>query len=233
LLDVIESTQKPVTYYALDLSYESLQRQLEKLDCAKYEHVKCVGLCGTFEDVRGWAAQRDQPVFFMSLGSIFGNDDFDIAVQDLRLWSDSMREGDRMLIGLDACQDNDRIWRSYNTKLAGKPTMVEHALELSNTLLGHTWYRPEQWDITGVTEKLEHVSTHQWIAQATVDVHCEALQLQIPTGEQIRTTKWFKWGPDGISRQLEESQLRQISQWKSPTGPFCKHDSSHPINALS
>lgn len=180
----------------------------------------CAGLYGTFDDVKKWAAGVSEPILYLSLGSIFGNDEFDIAVRDLRGWKDTMKPEDRMLIGLDSCQDKDQVWRSYNTPIPGKPTLVEHGLEVSNIILGHTWYRPDQWRVTGVSEHQGSLCTHQWVITALEENTCEPLGFHAEKGERILTTKWFKWDADGMQRQFHDSGLEQIAHWKSPTGPF-------------
>lgn len=187
LLDALEAARKPATYYALDLSDEALRRNLEKLISCGYQYVKCVGLWGTFDDVKGWVITVAEPLWFVSLGSIFGNDEFEIAVRDLRAWTDIMQPEDRMLLGVDGGPDKDRVWQSLNEPAPGMGSLVANALELSNKILGHEWYNPEDWSITGEAEQLENVVTHQWVARALKNIHCEALGLHIAEGEEIRT----------------------------------------------
>lgn len=221
LLDRLEEAQKPVRYFALDLSSDSLERNLARLRAAGYKHVQCAGLCGTFDDVRAWAAAVSDPIWYLSLGSIFGNDEFDIAVRDLRVWSSAMRPQDRMLIGLDGCRDPERIWKSYNTPIPGKPSLVEHGLQVSNAILGHAWYRPEDWEVRGVTEVIDSVCTFRWVVRALREVSSEALGLHFAAGDEILTTRWFKWDPDGMQRQFDHSGFQQVAYWQSPSGPFC------------
>lgn len=218
----MDAAEIPVKYYALDLSEASLERNVNKLRAVGYKHVECAGLYGTFDDVKKWAGNVSEPIWYLSLGSIFGNDEFHIAVRDLREWRDTMRPQDRMLIGLDGCQDKDRVWRSYNTPIPGKPNLVRHGLDLSNDILGHTWYRPEQWAVEGVSELQASVCTHQWVVTAQEENHCEALDFHANKGDQILTTKWFKWDPEGMKRQFDAAGLEQVDLWKSPTGPFCE-----------
>lgn len=225
-LDALEASHKPVKYYALDLSELALKRNLEKLQAACYKHVACNGLWGTFDDVRKWATDVSEPIWYMSLGSIFGNDEFDVAVRDLRTWSNAMRPQDYMLLGVDGCPDKERIWKSLNTPIPGMPNLVEHGLALSNTILGHTWYRPEEWEVFGVCEQLGPVCTHQWVIRALKDTACDALGFHASKGDEIYTVKWFRWGPDGMKKQFDHSDFEQVASWKSPTGPVCKYPSS-------
>ncbi|KAL2126944.1 hypothetical protein VTI74DRAFT_11581 [Chaetomium olivicolor] len=63
-LDQLDAARIPVKYCALDISDVSLTWNLSKLNAAGYKHVEC-------------------PTFYISLGSVFANDEFDIAVWDL------------------------------------------------------------------------------------------------------------------------------------------------------
>src|ERR1700710_404437 len=103
----------PVQYFALDLSRETLMECMRKLK-PHYRHVHCFGLWGNFEDGLAWVKTIKSPKCIISLGSMFGNDHFDEAVARLKTWADIMRPEDRMLLGLDACQDQDVIWKSYH-----------------------------------------------------------------------------------------------------------------------
>lgn len=222
LLDALEAAGKEIQYYALDLSDHALRRNLAKLRAMAYQHVRCSGLWGTFDDVRTWAANEARPIVYLSLGSIFGNDEFDIAVRDLRVWRDALRRQDLMLLGVDGSPDPDQVWKSLNTRVPGVPHLVEHGLALSNAILGHEWYRPHQWQLAGVCKKHDAVCTHQWVVTAVEDNVCAPLGFRAAKGEQIRTVKWFRWGPDGMRRQFDAAGLELVGSWSSPTGPVCK-----------
>lgn len=73
LLQALEKAKKDVTYYALDLSRPELERTLAELPV--YQHVKCHGLLGTFDDGREWLkdpANLTQHKCILSLGSSIG-----------------------------------------------------------------------------------------------------------------------------------------------------------------
>lgn len=228
-LDALESTQTPVKYYALDLSDHALRRNLAKLKEAAYQNVEIAGLWGTFDNVKAWAAEVSGPIWYLSLGSIFGNDEFDIAVKDLQMWRASMCPQDRMLLGVDGCPDKEKVWKSLNTPIPRMPSLVEHGLELSNSILGHTWYRPGEWEISGVSEERESVITHQWVVRALEDTACEALGFSAPAGEEILTVKWFRWGPEGMKKQFDHSGFEQVAYWESPKGPLCTSPRGHDL----
>lgn len=73
LLDAVERLGKSIDYYALDLSEEELERTL--LQVPEYQHVRCHGLWGTYDDGKDWLKQfadSDRAITIMHLGSSIG-----------------------------------------------------------------------------------------------------------------------------------------------------------------
>jgi uncharacterized SAM-dependent methyltransferase len=73
LLRALEAAGKDVDYYALDLSLKELERTLEQVP--SFEHVKCHGLFGTYDDGLDWLKtpeNKSRPKCVMSLGSSIG-----------------------------------------------------------------------------------------------------------------------------------------------------------------
>ncbi|KAK4032198.1 hypothetical protein C8A01DRAFT_20702 [Parachaetomium inaequale] len=90
LLSLLDQSQKSIQYYGLDLSLEALRSNISKL-AASFKHVQCHGLWGTFDDARRYAptlSPASSPRWFLSLGSILGNDFPMPAVGILRSWRD-------------------------------------------------------------------------------------------------------------------------------------------------
>lgn len=52
LLQALDNINKPVDYYALDLSLPELQRTLNLVSPGIYTHVRCHGLLGLYDDGR-------------------------------------------------------------------------------------------------------------------------------------------------------------------------------------
>jgi uncharacterized SAM-dependent methyltransferase len=73
LLQALEAVSKDVDYYALDLSLKELKRTLEQVPT--FEHVKCHGLHGTYDDGLNWLKipqNNSRPKCIMFLGSSIG-----------------------------------------------------------------------------------------------------------------------------------------------------------------
>jgi uncharacterized SAM-dependent methyltransferase len=73
ILQAFEDAEKPVDYYALDVSKTELERTLAEVP--RYEYVKCRGLLGTYDDGRDWlkkASNKERAKCIMHLGSSIG-----------------------------------------------------------------------------------------------------------------------------------------------------------------
>lgn len=70
LLDALETAEKNVDYYALDLDRSELQRTLSAVP--SYKHVRCSGLHGTYDDGLAWLKQYEaRPKTILWLGEWF------------------------------------------------------------------------------------------------------------------------------------------------------------------
>jgi L-histidine Nalpha-methyltransferase / hercynylcysteine S-oxide synthase len=71
LLEAFEASEKPIDYYALDLSRDELDRTLAQVP--GFRHVACHGLLGTYDDGKEWITQLgDRPKCIISMGSSIG-----------------------------------------------------------------------------------------------------------------------------------------------------------------
>ena len=220
LLEALEALGTSVQYYALDLSQASLERGMEQLP-STWKHVRCCGLWGTFDDLLAWSKTVAGPKWLLSLGGIFGNDRFDVAVASLAVWAQVLRPHDRILIGMDACKDEQKIWQSYNDPERVWHQFIRNGLAHSNQILGHSWYLPEDWDISGVYE--DSPSRHRYVLRAVRSVDCEPLRLHMTAGEEIVTYENFKYDPDEMRQQFAQAGLEELKIYKAPSAPICKY----------
>src|SRR5438045_5829336 len=153
LLSALSKGNKHITYYALDLSKESLRDNMFQFSQEKYPNIRGYGLWGTFDDAHSWLSYFKpdilHPRYFCSLGSQFGNDYFPDAVKRWQKWSSIFGPKDRFLVGMDATSDPARLWNSYHDSDGLFERYIRRGFVHSNTLLGSEWYRHEEWDVDG------------------------------------------------------------------------------------
>jgi uncharacterized SAM-dependent methyltransferase len=219
LLDAFEKQKLCIHYYALDLSSEVLRQSVDKLS-SRYQFVQCFGLWGTFNHGLEWVKRIQGRKCYVSLGSMFGNDHFDAAVQRLKAWSDIMAPTDRMLLGLDATQDKETIWKSYHDAEGYFHQFIINGFNHSNEVLGQIWYNSEDWKLSG--EFVEDPLMHRFVMTAQREVRCEQLCLLFPKNTRIVCYEGFKYEPARMRKQFAASSLQQIQQWLSPSGRICK-----------
>ncbi|KAG8427315.1 Ergothioneine biosynthesis protein 1 [Metarhizium acridum] len=110
LLQAFEDARKSIDYYALDLSKKELERTLSHVPDFKY--VRYHGLLGTYDDGTVWLKQPfvvDRPKCIVHLGSSIGNFHRDEAAEFLQSYADILKPQDCMIVGLDSCQNPDKI----------------------------------------------------------------------------------------------------------------------------
>lgn len=212
-----------VTYFALDLSRSVLEEDLRKL-AKGYQYVRCFGLWGSFDDGLTWSKFINTPKWFLSLGSSLGNDFFEPATKRLSWWADSMGPQDRMLLGMDAHEDIAEIWTSYHDSQGIFERFIRNGLENSNKVLGHTWYREDDWTIVGLFQ--EKPIMHRFAIRAKRDITYDPLGLKFSEGDEIDCYEAFKYGPDIMRQQFERVGFEELAIWKAPSAPICKSRST-------
>lgn len=202
---------------------EQLERGMERL-VPNYQHVRCYGLWGTFDDGLAWlnAQNYDNPRFFLSLGSIFGNDHLHDAITRLYMWkSQGFRsKADAMLLTMDATDNTQALWESYHDPHGLFERFIRNGYRWSNMILGHHWYYDEDWEIIGVMQK--EPLMHRFTARAIKDVSCPPLNLELPAGSEIDCYEAFKYSPDIMRTQFMGSGFDEIARWKTPRAQICK-----------
>ncbi|KAK7745669.1 hypothetical protein SLS62_009710 [Diatrype stigma] len=193
LLSALSQAGKRITYYAVDLSRDSLQDNLAQFAKQGYPPTtKGYGLWGTFNDAHSWLSRfprGEGPRYFCSLGSQLGNDYFPETVRIWRQWATLLNsngrgegdKGDRFLVGLDATSDRTRLWASYHGDDAeGYNSLFEkyirNGFSHSNKVLGVPWYKHGDWDIDGEIVE-EPYTMHRFVLTARTDV-----EIRVPPG---------------------------------------------------
>ncbi|KAK5659445.1 hypothetical protein OQA88_646 [Cercophora sp. LCS_1] len=213
LLDSLERSKKSVQYYGLDLSLPFLQADIKNL-ARDFTHVQCYGLWGTFDDALRWAKTIKSPRWFLSLGSILGNDFPEPATEHIARWASIMTPDDRILLGMDATEDPERIWRSYHDQGGLFERFMRGGLEHSNRVLGYEWYRPQDWEVVGIMS-VEYCM-HQFAFRAIQAVQCAPIGLDFPRGHIIDCYEAFKFSPSEMQKMFKAAGLHQLSIVKAP-----------------
>ncbi|KAK4141810.1 histidine N-alpha-methyltransferase [Dichotomopilus funicola] len=226
LLNSLERAAKRVDYYGLDLSLASLQIDMRNL-ASEFTHVRCRGLWGTFDDALRWLTQLKsdnsprRPRWLLSLGSILGNDFPAPATAHLARWASTMGDNDRMLLGMDATNDKQRIWESYHDPAGLFERFMRGGLEHANRVMGHDWYWPQDWEVAGVWSK--EYCMHRFVFRALVDVKCDPAGVDFPAGHEIDCYEAFKYSPAKMGPMVQAAGLQQQTIFKAPGSSAISH----------
>lgn len=187
--------EKPVDYYALDLSLAELQRTFSEISPEDFKYVGFHGLHGTYDDGLTWLADpktRANPTVVISIGSSIGNFSRSGAAEFLDNFSKLLSPSDFMLIGLDACKDPEKVFNAYNDSQGVTRQFYENGLAHANVVLGFEAFKPSEWEIITAYDTTE--GRHHAFYSPNVDVTINGIT--IPKGERIFFEQSVKYGPD-------------------------------------
>ncbi|KAL8916792.1 MAG: hypothetical protein Q9172_006115 [Xanthocarpia lactea] len=201
LLDALEVAKKRVNYYALDLSKPELKRTLSVVP-KHYQYVRCHGLLGTYDDALEWLQRPDKqrrPKWILTLGSSIGNFGRQEAAAFLHGFANTLGSNDRILVGLDACQDENKVYPAYNDRHGKTHEFIMNGLVHANRLLDKDVFKLEDWKVIG--EYNEPAGRHQAFYAPIKDLVIDGVYIE--AGERIRVEESHKYS------SIQSSELWQ------------------------
>lgn len=137
-------------YVALDVDPTELRASLARLvKCDHYEHVRCSGLLGTYEDLVGWLDNGDcshqSNSVFLWLGSSCCNLKPDSM---LKLMHTLTRQHRRMIIGVDGCDNAQTLSAAYATPCGLSAKFILNGLSNVNSMLGSPQFNVQDWEFS-------------------------------------------------------------------------------------
>jgi EasF-like predicted methyltransferase len=159
-----------------------------------FSHVKCHGLLGTYGDGLAWLAKPENKVeskCILTLGSSIGNFSREDAAEFLSGFAQVLNPSDSILVGIDACQDKQRVYSAYNDKQGVTQSFYRNGLSRANVLLGHEAFKLEEWEVVGAYN--ERAQRHEAFFSPLKDVTINEIPLL--RGERIRLEEAYKYSP--------------------------------------
>lgn len=223
LLRAFEEAQKAAEYFALDLSLPELIRTLSHLPIADYHFVKCAGLHGTYDDGLQWLKRTEnspKATCVLSLGSSIGNFSRSDAANFLHQFSQILRPQDSLLIGLDSCQDAQRVFMAYNDSEGVTEAFYRNALAHANRLLGSDSFKQEDWAVVGRYD--ERLQCHDAFYVSLLDVVIAGTQIE--KGSKIYLERAYKYSGDQTEDLWRASGLIRQAAFGNEKGDYSKFD---------
>jgi EasF-like predicted methyltransferase len=229
LLQALDDAKKPVDYFALDLSRAELERTLKDVALGAFEHVRCHGLLGTYDDGLVWLQQHDiasRPRVVLSLGSTLGSFTRPEAAEFLRGFATAIdhavngaiRSEPLMIIGVDGCKSAERVWPAYNDTDARNDRFIRNALDHANQILGKDIFHQDEWDRRG--EWNEERGRHEQYLVPRKDIWFEGRCLK--AGEKIFVVASHKYDDTDREELWKGAGLRLVDGWQVPETKYGK-----------
>ncbi|KAL8706000.1 MAG: hypothetical protein Q9201_000884 [Fulgogasparrea decipioides] len=221
LLNAVELAKKRVDYYALDLSEPELTRCLAAVP-EHYQYVRCHGLLGTYDDGLDWLKRperQQQPKWILSLGSSIGNFGREEAAAFLQSFAYAISSHDAILVGLDACQDSDKIYRAYNDKDGKTHEFVLNGLRHANSLLGKDVFQLGDWEVIGEYDKV--AGRHQAFYSPNKDVIVDGIHVE--TGAKIRVEESYKYSSTQSNELWRKAGVMEQACFRNSTDDYYLH----------
>lgn len=206
------------------------------LDIHAYKHVSFRGLHGTYEDALAWlkkpatGAHSRRTTCVVSLGSSIGNFAPDEAAHFLAGYARTLGPADRLLVGLDACQDAERVFRAYNDEKHVTERFYRNGLDNANDLLGYTAFNQRDWSICTAYDKQskKHFATYA----PKMDV--ETKDFSVRAGEIVYLEESWKFPRQRSEKIWRDAGLIHQATFEHPSGDhgayFHARAPSHGLN---
>ncbi|KAK7906002.1 hypothetical protein LTR67_000727 [Exophiala xenobiotica] len=228
LLDALEKSEKRVDYYALDLDYSELERTLRDIRPQEFHFVRCHGLFGSYDDGLKWFTSSEissKPRCIMSLGSTLGGFNRDEAAKFLSRFASlpaphsSNIQSSLMLIGLDGCEDGDKVWTAYNDDEQRNERFIRNVLSHANRVLGKEVFYQDEWEHRGKWN--DELKRHEQYLIPKKDVWCDGHCLK--AGEKVFVIPSYKYGPEQRSKLWHDSGLQPLKEWSTKPHSYGLH----------
>ncbi|KAK4870194.1 hypothetical protein LT330_005248 [Penicillium expansum] len=238
LLEALEAQQKPVRYYALDLSATELATALSSLPTARFRYVRCAALHGTFDDGLRWLREtpdiRDQVHHLLLFGLTLGNYSRANAAAFLRQLTNqalSTRQAESsILVTLDNCKVPTRVLRAYTSE--GVVPFALASLDYANRLLLGGGEGEEKGAIQAQTQNAfdpkdwNYLSEWNYVLgrhEASLIPQAGDVSLGPPLGgitvrreEKVRFGCSYKYDREELETLWEGAGVDTVNAWSSP-----------------
>ncbi len=211
LIDAMFATGgAPPRYVMLDVSESALRESGERL-VSEYPGLGIQGFIGDFDLSLGRLLGRpsDHGRLVAFLGGTIGNFTPEKRREFLGALRDGLRDGDRVLVGLDLVKDRQTLEAAYNDAAGVTARFNRNMIRVINHRLG-AGLDPDLFSHRAIYDA-ERERVEMWLhseaEQSTVSPNLEAA---FERGEGVRTEISTKFTPDSAARTFEEAGLRLL-----------------------
>jgi len=211
--------QGPTRYVPIDISRSALERACASL-AAAYPNVTIEGFAARY--ARALPLISDfSPLLLLFLGSSIGNFDKDELCDFLRLGSESLAPGDRVLLGIDLEKDDAIIEAAYNDAAGYTERFMRNVVERLNRELGaQIPLRAVAYEGSYNAPESRVEMYLRFTEDVTVDGSGLAEAIQIEAGERVLIEVSRKFSTERIAKRLAEFGFRLDERFCDDDGLF-------------
>ena len=154
----------------------------------------------------------------MSLGSSIGNFNRTEAAAFLKGFTGVLGPQDVMLVGIDGCQDEEKVYHAYNDRVGKTHEFVRNGLTHANELLGKEAFKHSDWKVVGEYDVA--AGRHQAFLVPTKDIEFDSIRFE--AGERVRIEESYKYSPLQQERLWEDAGLSSKAVYGDSTGQYRK-----------
>lgn len=181
----------------------------------------CHGLLGTYDDGLEWLKLPQNSArskCILHLGSSIGNFNREEAAQFLKGFAETLKPKGVMLIGVDGCQDQERVYHAYNDREGKTHEFVRNGLTHANKLLGKKAFRQNDWKVIGEYDVA--AGRHQAFYVPLEDIELDGISFV--AGEKVRIEESYKYSEIQTEQLWEAAGLTAQSVFGDHTGQYRK-----------
>ncbi|KAJ3150315.1 hypothetical protein HK101_001965 [Irineochytrium annulatum] len=243
LLEAIVAQNIKVTYYALDLSEQSLVDSLIPL-AAAFPSIRVVGLLGTYDDSLAYVAQN-VPTHTLAgdrisrtilwLGSSIGNLTRREAADFLRKIKDEVMEhGDTFLCGIDRRNDPKTVKLAYDDPKGVTREFIMNGLDHVNRILAGNGssdntaapkvFDRDRFEYVSIYNRVlgRHEAYYRSLERQTLDLGAGKV-VELEKGELINIEYSVKYSPREVAELVDQAGLHTPGKWTDRSGRYDVH----------
>ena len=151
----------------------------------------------------------------MTFGSSIGNFTPSEAAAWLASWrAQALGPADLILVGLDACQIPDRVFRAYNDSRGVTEKFYRNGLDHANRLLGYTAFKQDDWAVEGRFDQPRHHAAYV----ALKNIHTK--DLSVEAGERLPFEHSYKYSRAESDNLWRQAGLIQKMAYSNSQGDY-------------
>ncbi|KAK5177823.1 hypothetical protein LTR16_010905, partial [Cryomyces antarcticus] len=121
-----------------------------------------------------------------------------------------------MIIGIDACEDPDKVYHAYNDREGLTHEFVLNGLQQANRLLGREVFDIQKWSVIGEYDGAS--GRHHAFVTPIEDVRVD--DVLIKSGERVRIEESYKYSSEQSRRLWAEANLAEGATWSTANGDY-------------